>query len=264
MQWDKPWINSRGHSLTSNMSISKPEQSIGANYKIPLKVNPLEQYYSIQGGYKRTDLNDTRSDTTTLNVSRNWDMSTGWQYSINTRWSLSHFTQGDVTNTTMLLYPGANASRVRQRGGMMPYWGDSQRYSVDYSNKIWGSDVEFLALQAQQVWIRTPWEGHRFVVRGTFGWIETNQFEKVPPELRFFAGGDRSIRGYKYQSISPEDSKGKLTGASRMLTGSVEYQYNVTGNWWGAVFVDSGEAVNDFTKSDFKTGAGAGFVGHLQ
>ena len=50
-------------------------------------------------------------------------MSTGWQYSINTRWSLSHFTQGDVTNTTMLLYPGANASRVRQRGGMMPYWG---------------------------------------------------------------------------------------------------------------------------------------------
>lgn len=123
MQWDKPWINSRGHSLTSNMSISKPEQSIGANYKIPLKVNPLEQYYGIQGGYKRTDLNDTRSDTTTLNVSRNWDMSTGWQYSINTRWSLSHFTQGDVTNTTMLLYPGANASRVRQRGGMMPYWG---------------------------------------------------------------------------------------------------------------------------------------------
>ncbi|EMW3562400.1 autotransporter assembly complex protein TamA [Proteus mirabilis] len=258
MQWDKPWINFRGHSLTSNMSISKPEQSIGANYKIPLKVNPLEQYYGIQGGYKRTDLNDTRSDTTTLNVSRNWDMSTGWQYSINTRWSLSHFTQGDVTNTTMLLYPGANASRVRQRGGMMPYWGDSQRYSVDYSNKIWGSDVEFLALQAQQVWIRTPWEGHRFVVRGTFGWIETNQFEKVPPELRFFAGGDRSIRGYKYQSISPEDSKGKLTGASRMLTGSAEYQYNVTGNWWGAVFVDSGEAVNDFTKSDFKTGAGAG------
>ena len=43
-----------------------------------------------------------------------------------------------------------------------------------------------------------------------------------------------------------------------MLVGSVEYQYNVTGNWWSAVFIDSGEAVNDFTRSDFKTGAGAG------
>ncbi len=89
-------------------------------------------------------------------------MSTGWQYSINTRWSLSHFTQGDVTNTTMLLYPGANASRVRQRGGMMPYWGIANVIQSIIPIKIWGSDVEFLALQAQQVWIRTPWEGHRF------------------------------------------------------------------------------------------------------
>lgn len=66
--------------------------------------------------------------------------------------------------------------------------GDSQRYTLDYSNKIWGSDVEFVAFQAQHVWIRTPWDGHRFVVRGNFGWIETNAFEQVPPELRFFAG----------------------------------------------------------------------------
>ena len=43
-----------------------------------------------------------------------------------------------------------------------------------------------------------------------------------------------------------------------MLTGSLEYQYNVTGKWWGAMFVDSGEAVNDIKKSNFKTGAGVG------
>jgi translocation and assembly module TamA len=41
------------------------------------------------------------------------------------------------------------------------------------------------------------------VVRGNLGWIETDNFDKVPPDLRFFAGGDRSIRGYKYKSISP-------------------------------------------------------------
>lgn len=37
----------------------------------------------------------------------------------------------------------------------MPTWGDSQRYSVDYSNTAWGSDVDFSVLQAQNVWIRT-------------------------------------------------------------------------------------------------------------
>lgn len=43
-----------------------------------------------------------------------------------------------------------------------------------------------------------------------------------------------------------------------MITGSLEYQYNVTGKWWGAVFVDSGEAVSDIRRSDFKTGTGVG------
>ena len=75
---------------------------------------------------------------------------------------------------------------------------------------------------------------------------------------RFFAGGDRSIRGYKYKSIAPKYANGDLKGASKLITGSLEYQYNVTGKWWGAVFVDSGEAVSDIRRSDFKTGTGVG------
>ncbi|MDI6476237.1 autotransporter assembly complex protein TamA [Cronobacter dublinensis] len=256
--WRKPWINSYGHSLATSTSISAPEQQLDFSYKMPLLKNPLEQYYLVQGGFKRTDLNDTEADSTTLAVSRYWDLSSGWQRAINLRWSLDHFTQANVTHTTMLLYPGVMLSRTRSRGGLMPTWGDSQRYSIDYSDTAWGSDVDFVVLQAQNAWIRTLYDKHRFVARGNLGWIETNDFERVPPDLRFFAGGDRSIRGYKYKSISPENDKGKLTGASKLATGSLEYQYNVTGKWWGAVFVDSGEAVNDIKQSNFKTGAGVG------
>nr|WP_208757967.1 autotransporter assembly complex family protein [Yersinia aleksiciae] len=256
--WRKPWMNSYGHSLTTSTTLSAPEQTLDFSYRIPLLKSPLEQYYLLQGGFKRTDLNDTNSDTTTLNVARFWDMSSGWKRSVNLRWSLDHFTQGSVTDTTMLLYPGVSISRTRQRGGAMPVWGDSQNYSIDWSDTTWGSDVDFGIFQAQNVWIRTLGEKNRFVVRGNLGWIETNNFDRVPPSLRFFAGGDRSIRGYKFRDISPRDSEGKLTGASKLATGTLEYQYNVTGRWWGAVFVDSGEAVNDIRKSDFKTGAGVG------
>nr|WP_230863207.1 autotransporter assembly complex protein TamA [Enterobacter cloacae] len=256
--WKKPWMNSYGHSLTTSASISSPEQQLDFSYKIPLLKNPLEQYYLVQGGFKRTDLNDTESDSTTLAVSRFWDLSSGWQRAINLRWSLDHFTQANVTNTTMLLYPGVMISRTRSRGGLMPTWGDSQRYSIDYSNTMWGSDVDFSVIQAQNVWIRTLYDKHRFVMRGNLGWIETGDFDKVPPDLRFFAGGDRSIRGYKYKSIAPKDDDGKLIGASKLATGSLEYQYNVSGKWWGAMFVDGGEAVSDIRRSDFKTGAGVG------
>ncbi|KQN57907.1 BamA/TamA family outer membrane protein [Erwinia sp. E602] len=256
--WKKPWVNDRGHSFSTSANISAPEQQLDFSYKMPLRKSPLEQYYLVQGGVKRTDLNDTKSDSTTLAGSRYWDSSSGWQRAINLRWSLDHFTQGKVTNTTMLIYPGVSVNRTRSRGGLMPDWGDSQRYSLDVSDTTWGSDVDFAVMQAQNVWIRTLEEKHRFVVRGNLGWIETNNFEKVPPDLRFFAGGDRSIRGYKYKGISPRDDEGKLTGASKLATGSLEYQYNVTGKWWGAVFVDSGEAVNDIKQSNVKTGAGFG------
>jgi len=256
--WKKPWLNDRGHSLETSVSLSAPEQTLDLSYKIPLLKDPLQQYYLVQGGFKREDLNDTKSDSSTANVARYWDSDSGWQRSVNLRWSLDHFTQGNVTNTTMLIYPGVTVNRTRSRGGLMPTWGDSQRYSLDVSDTSWGSDIDFAVIQAQNVWIRTLADKHRFVVRGNVGWIETNNFEKVPPSLRFFAGGDRSIRGYKYKSISPKDSDDKLTGASKLATGSVEYQYNVTGKWWGAVFVDSGEAVNDIAKNDFKTGAGVG------
>lgn len=119
----------------------------------------------------------------------------------------------------MLIYPGVSVNRTRSRGGLMPTWGDSQRYSVDYSNTMWGSDINFIVMQAQDVWIRTLYDRHRFVVRGNLGWIEADNFDKVPPDLRFFAGGDRSIRGYKYKSISPKDDDGKLIGASKLATG---------------------------------------------
>ncbi len=33
---------------------------------------------------------------------------------------------------------------------------------------------------------------------------------ELPPSLRFFAGGDNSIRGYSYESISPVDTEGSL------------------------------------------------------
>lgn len=256
--WNKPWLNARGHSLQTSLSLSALEQTADLNYKIPLLKDPLEQYYLLQGGFKRENLNGAQSDSTMLNVARYWDISSGWQRAANLRWNLDHFIQANVIYTTVLIYPGVSINRTWQSSGLMPIWGDSQRYSVDMSHTIWGSDIDFAILQAQNVWIRTLAEKHRFVARSNLGWIEANHFERIPPSLRFFAGGDHSIRGYKYKSLSPRDEEGKLVGASKLATSSLEYQYNVTGKWWGAMFVDSGEAVNDIKQSNFKTGVGVG------
>lgn len=256
--WKKPWINSRGHSLSSSTEVSSDEQLVDLSYKIPVVANPLEEYWLAQGAMKRDVVNDTDSNNMTLALSRNWEFSTGWQRSLGVHWMFDSFTQAGVSSNTMLVYPSISFSRTRSRGGMMPYWGDTQRYSIDTGTHYLGSDVDFIIMQAHGTLIRTPWRGHRFVVRGSAGKIKTNDFDEVPPDLRFFAGGDRSVRGYKYESISPRDSEGRLTGASCMVTGSIEYQYNLTGKWWTAVFFDVGEASNSFASFDWKRGAGVG------
>lgn len=256
--WTKPWINSRGHSIQSNFSVSKVEQSLTGSYKIPLAQSPLEHYYTFQTGYKHENNNDTYSHAYSFGIRRNWDSFDNWQRSVGMNVSYNRFTQANVSYTTFLLYPSFNLYRVKQRGGMLPMWGDSQQYSLEVAGHGAGSDITFLRFTMQQAWIRSLWDEHRFIVRANFGFIETGDFDRVPPSFRYFAGGDRSIRGYNYQSISPRDSNGKLLGASRLLTGSFEYQYRLTNKWWGAVFVDSGEALNSFNHHDFHTGAGFG------
>lgn len=260
LKWTRPWANAKGHSLSAQADVSAKEQEVDVSYKIPQSADPLKSYWLLQSGYKYTDLNDTQSSQLAVSGSHFRLLESGWTRQISVNWLTDNFSQADVSTTSMVIYPGIAFSRTRSRGGVMPSWGDSQRYSVQIANKAWGSDVDFIILEASHTWVRSLGlqNQHRFVFRGGAGWIDADNFEAVPPDLRFFAGGDTSVRGYDYKSISPRNAKGELTGGSKLLTGSVEYQYNVSGNWWGAVFFDVGEAVNDFSTSNFKKGAGFG------
>ena len=258
LTWRKPWLNDSGHSLEATTELSALEQLADISYKIPLAESALEHYWLVQGGIKKEDLNDTKSDSASVMLSRHWAPYEGWQRDVHLRWSYDDFDQGEISDKTMLIYPGVTFSKTTTVGGLMPTWGLSQRYTFDWSNTAWGSDVDFFVVEAQHALIKTFADRHRFILRSHLGWIQTDEFERVPPDLRFFAGGDRSVRGYDYESISPEDDNGDLTGAEKLVTGSIEYQFRVTGNWWGAIFFDIGQAVNNFNNQDWKKGAGVG------
>lgn len=258
VDWSRPWINSKGWSLKSSLDLNKSEPEVGVELRIPLEKQPLEHYYTISANYEKTDLNDTESSELDLGVARHWMLDNKWERDIHAHYLINKFTQADVSETVHILYGGIQFQRTRARGGAFAYWGDTQRYSLDVAQKGAASDVSFVRFTFHNVWVRTPWEGHRFVGRATFGWLQTNDFHKIPPDLRFFAGGDRSLRGYDYKSISPTDSQGRLTGAKKTLTASIEYQKHLSGPWWAAGFIDGGEAVNNFTNVRWKVGFGAG------
>lgn len=260
-KWQRPWVNSYGHSIGSELFISQPEQSISMDYRVPIE-DPVQNYASFQLGYKSQDDNDTNSERYTMSANRYWTVvDSDWQRAIFLRLDQETFTQGvDDEQTTRLLIPGFTLSRLRTKGGLDVYWGDKQSITLEGAADALFSDINLLRVTAQTKWLRS-WNEHRILFRADLGAIETNDFDQVPASLRYFAGGDQSIRGFGYRTLSPfeldENDKRQLTGGQYLAVGSAEYSYPFAENWRLALFFDAGTATNDFS-NDYATGVGAG------
>ncbi|NIC04002.1 outer membrane protein assembly factor [Halomonas sp. DX6] len=255
--WNQPWINRYGHSLEHDFFISQPEQHLTGTYLMPLD-NPLRDQYRFQYGLRHRDNEDTQSDEATVELARRWEFDNRWVQTLFLRATYEDFTQGGEDESVFLYYPGVSWSRTRTRDPRFPTWGDRQRITLEYSDTVWGSDADFLRMTGNTEWIRMLGDDLRFVTRLGLGIIETNDFSQVPPSLRFFAGGDRSVRGYGYETLAPRNEEGLLRGGQQMLAGSIEIQRRVTGDWWGAAFVDSGDAFDNWWPEALNTGAGLG------
>ncbi len=255
LSWKRPWLNEQGHSFDSSFELSVPEQQVVVGYKIPLE-DVLKEYYRIQYGMKYLDNNDTISFESSLGLERHWELDSGWHRTVFIRLLNEDFTQGTQEDRFTMLLPGISYSKTRARGGAMPTWGDKQSITFEYGDEAVLSEARVLRVQGRSAWIRSLGRNHRGLFRVDGSANFTESVFDLPPSLRFFAGGDNNLRGYEYESISPKDSEGKLTGAKYMVTSSLEYQYRVYGNWWVAAFVDYGDAWNN--TPDWKTGTGFG------
>ncbi|MFC3023232.1 autotransporter assembly complex family protein [Vibrio zhugei] len=256
LSWKQPWVNKYGHSFDSRFSLSGPEQAITLGYNIPLE-DVAHQYYRLSYGMKHVDDRDTKSIESNLSIERHWRFDNGWHRTLFTRYLIENYQQGELDDVGHFVLPGMTFTRTRTRvTDSLITWGDKQSITVEYGDPTLFSETQILRVLAGTSWIRSYGDNHRGLLRVNGGANLAQNFDRVAPSLRFFAGGDNSIRGYGYESISPRDSTGALAGAKYMVTSSLEYQYRVTGDWWAAFFVDSGDAFD--TTPNWKTGTGFG------
>ncbi len=125
-----------------------------------------------------------------------------------------------------------------------------------------GSDRSFAQVHARATWFRGIGERNRLIVRGELGRTFVDDVVELPPSLRFYAGGERSIRGYEFREVGPRlpataGRKAYSLGAENLVTASVEFERYFTRTLGAAVFVDSGDAFNGSTP-DWRTGVGVG------
>ncbi len=256
VNWEIPWLNDHGHSVTTQFKVSEPVQQLNFNYRIPGK-DPINDYYNLPVTFERKDQNDTSSSKLESGVHYWTKLRGAWQRDYFVRALFEDYTQGSTSGNSLLLLPGVSLNRLMADKSLDPEWGQRILLTTEFSQRVWGSDLNFTRLWGRTKWIYTPWEGARVVTRFEQGVIWGAHVDNVPPSLRFFAGGDQSVRGFGFETLSPKDSSGSLTGARYVTVGSMEYAHPVAEKWRLATFVDAGTATNTYS-DPIKVGTGMG------
>lgn len=256
---DRRYVNRRGHKASIALDYAQKRKSLTTLYRIPA-FKWLDGWYGIafQAYDEQTDYIDTRRIG--LTGSRSGQLNDQWTaiasiHALRERWRYDQ-TLPDFNYST-LLYPEITGQYSGVDDRAFPRRGFSGNVALRAGAGGAGSDTSFAQLQLVARWYHGIGDNQRLLVRGEAGTTWTSDLVALPPSLRFFAGGDRSIRGYAFREVGPRLSNRFALGAKHVLTGSVEYEYYLPGSpWGGAVFVDSGSAFD--RTPDFSTGVGIG------
>jgi len=249
-------INRRGHSILADARFSEILQSIGAQYKIPIGNLVSDRLVFSSRADFETIADEGSSDRYTLGVSRN----EAWgplQRRLYLNYQHENFSLGEEDGSVDFFIPGFTLSQLRADDILFP------RRGYSWSADLRGapgliSDTTFARIELAGQKVFPLGERGRLMLRSRLGGLSVADFSVLPTTERFFAGGDQSVRGYDYQQLAPTDDSGDVVGGKYLAVGSIELDYLFIGNFGAAVFVDSGNAADDFLPSP-KTGAGIGF-----
>lgn len=278
-QYRRAIVNKRGHSFDANLELSEIRQAIDGRYNIPYN-HPLNDYVALVGGYEREERDDVAQGSGLLiesavagadRVIKNPMGS--WQHTFGLRYRLDRLTEtgdvfldnvpdafianGDVEQQSLLL--GYEISRTDSNRRVNPSKGFRQIYKVELGSESLLSDADLAIFNAGWRFIYSMGENdnHQFVGRSDLGYIYTEDFNKVPYNLRYFTGGDQSLRGFDYKSLAPQIDGFKI-GGQALAVGSLEYNYQFKEGWRAAVFSDFGNAYDTDFSNDIEYSVGLG------
>lgn len=249
-------FNERGHQFGVNAQLSPVISEFQANYRLPIDGSRVE-WFNFDAGIERENTDTSESERLELGVRRILERPGNWTRTQMLALRVEDFAVADQDERSRLLMPGIDWTRIRADNAIRPTQGSRLSLELRGATDAIYSDTSFVQAIAQGKWIWSLPNGGRFLVRGQVGATAKSAFDELPASVRFFAGGDNSVRGYDYEALGPVDENGKVIGGSALATGSFEFEQPLRERWSLAFFVDTGNAF-DRTNIDAKTGAGLG------
>ncbi len=271
-------LNRQGYQAGVETEVSRISKNVAVYASRPWK-HPLNDKLDARLTYEEEVIDQGKGNfdlsTRTLKaaLARNIRSDTGWNRSYSVRYRLDEletgvdgakldglpirFTSSSPKQQALLFGYGMNKTDTDSVTN--PTRGMRQYYSIEAGADKALSDTDLAIVRAGISGIYSFGEDKKHQVLGSAnaGYIWADDFYDVPYKLRFFAGGDQSIRGYDYESLSPLD-KGYLTGGQVLAVGSAEYNYEFKPGFRGAFFTDVGNAYDKDFDTETKVGVGVG------
>jgi len=241
--FDRRWLNPQGHQLKSLLRLSQLQNTGLVSYNVP-GANPAKDLYSFTAEVNERHFN--QQNTTLYRITardiRHYDR---WQRIWQLGWQREDFSFGDEpTRSSNFLVPSAEFSFIESKSAPLNrnLIDDGYRLSIHLqgaSDAIF-AETSFISARVSGKWVQQLNQQWRMLLRAELGGMKVDDFEQLSPSLRFFAGGDHSVRGYGYQQLGHSNDEGIVIGGQYVLTGSVEFDYLWRDNWRVAVFSDFG------------------------
>ena len=250
-------VNDRGHQIEFETNLSKVISDIGLTYRIPL--DKPKDWFTIDTFYKIEDNDSFESNLFSAGVQRIQKRDNGWIRTLFLNLRLEEYKTGVFDEgRSRLLTPGISYSFVEEDYPPRPLEGHRSSVLTRGSYDGIVSDTSFLQVYGNTKWVFGLWSGGRFLTRAEAGATLIDELDSLPATVRFFAGGDTSVRGYAYNSLGPTDPLGAVVGGENLLVGSVELDQQIASDWSVAAFIDSGNAYDTLDDYNPATGVGVG------
>lgn len=250
---ERRWLNDSGHKIGGDINYAQRLEEYSAFYRIP-KPGLRTRNYNFVAGYRDEETDTSTSRLARISASEMLEQWHGYTRTLGLQFLNGDFEIADEQHASQLLYADTELKRKRVDDMLFPRKGISITYGLRFAPQSPLTDTSFLQARAEAKVIRPAGSGSRMIFRGELGAMTVKDFDALPPELRFFAGGDRSIRGFDYQQIGETNSAGGVIGGRYLTIASAEYEHYFLPNWGAAVFVDAGDAYT----YDFNMNVGAG------
>jgi outer membrane protein assembly factor BamA len=132
--------------------------------------------------------------------------------------------------------------RDRRDNPLTPHRGTKIAIELTEASRRLGGQVDFQQLTLSASYHRPVGRGHWIHVGFTHGIVTTYGAQsdaQLPVNVRFFPGGDGSIRGYRSGEAAPRAADGQFIGAKAYLQVNLEFEQALTTKWTMVAFADA-------------------------